>query len=620
MPKSTAVVKPNLGLYLDRPAIALPPGALQDGLNFRIKLGNLNNLNLGWALWNNVQLNGPCTLLVNFTNSAGASVLILGTPTDLYTFNVGLKRVLYISPTYTTGSASASGTAVTGAGTAWNTTPAGDTWANAKAGDQISWQTGNDPTAQWYTIQSVNSATSITLTSSAGTIGVSSYAIRRRFTGSAFVDPWQYDYFINAQPSGSDLIYLTNGVDNVVAWDGAATSVTKKLGYGFTCQTLQQFGDMMIFGNVLQGTTYLGTTILNSDVGKPDNVGSASTGASNQFIVLGQPDQVLAMRRIGPYLAIYCQHNIIIVTLTGNSAVFAFRVVSYNKGIVGHNAIATFATMHQFIAPDGMYQFDGNNATPVNTHVWRNLLSSVDFIRLPNIFTQLDEANGEQIWSVPQTTDPGSGTNTSPGAFAWTEHYLEETAGDAQSALIASAMGINRPYSKRSFAFTSIGTYLNQSVVTWNQLTQSWTAYNFRWNDSFFSANFPIILVGDNSGFVYQLNGAQSGGGTNISSFVTFGRRTMIDGRMRGLLRRIYPFVNSQTGSLNITCAFSDFASAPAQRTVSFSYNEGQTNTDQFFAAIYRRGRFVDLTFGDNTSNTWSINGYDLDILPGGMR
>lgn len=201
MPKSTAVVKPNLGLYLDRPAIALPPGALQDGLNFRIKLGNLNNLNLGWALWNSVQLNGPCTLLVNFTNSAGASVLILGTPTDLYRFDTGQKRVFYISPTYTTGTASASGTAVTGNSTAWNTTPAGDTWANAKAGDQISWATGNDPQAQWYTIQTVNSATSITLTSSAGSIGLSAYAIRRRFTGEEFVNPWQSDYFINAAPS-----------------------------------------------------------------------------------------------------------------------------------------------------------------------------------------------------------------------------------------------------------------------------------------------------------------------------------------------------------------------------------------------------------------------------------
>jgi hypothetical protein len=621
MPKSTAVIKPNLGLYYDRPPIALSPGALQDGLNFRIKQGNLNNLNLGWSTYKSLQLNGPVTLINQFTTSAGTNYLMFGTPTDLYQY--AGTTLTYLSPIYATGTVSASGTSVTGSGTAWATTVSGDTWANAKTGDQISFgsATQNLVSATWYTIQNVNSGTSITLTSSAGTVaGGTSYTIRRRFTGAAFTNPWEFDYFIDANPAGKDVIVLTNGIDNVVSWNGTDAQVVKHTEFGFTCSNIVQFGDMMLYLNVLQGSTYLGTTMLNSDVGAPFAVGSASTGVAGQFIVQGQPDPILAAKRIGPYLAIYCQHNVIMCTLTGNATVFAFRIAVANKGPIGPNAIAQFPMEHQFIGPDSMYKFDGSNAEPVNTHIWRSLLSTLDHIRANNIFTFLDETNGEQIWSVPQTTDSGAGTATSPGAFAWVEHYLEETAGQAQSALIASAMGINRPYSKRTFAFTAIGNSLNASAVTWAQLTQAWSSYNIRWNDAFFSASFPIILVGDNSGNLWQLNAAQQGAGSPLSSFVTFGRRALIDGRMRGLLRRIYPFISPFSSNLTVTTSFADFASGNVTSAPTFSFNQAMSVQGQFMVPVYRRGRYLDLGFGDATGNPWIINGYDMDILPGGMR
>lgn len=620
MPKTTSIIKPNLGLYLDRPPIALSPGALQDGLNFRVKNGELSNLNLGWSTYNGLQLNGPVTLINQFTQSNGTTLLIMATPTDIY--KVTGSTLTYLSPIYATGTASASGTAVTGSATAWNTTASGDTVANAKAGDQISFgsATVNSPSATWFTIATVNSDTSITLTSSAGTVGSGAYTIRRRFTGAIFVNPWQYEYFIDANPSGNDLIFLTNGVDNVVSWNGVDTTVTKHTEFGFTCTNIVQFADMMVYMNVLQGSTYLGTTILNSDAGAPANVGNASTGIAGQFIVQGQPDPILTARRLGPYLAIYCQHNIIMTTATGNATVFAFRLAAANKGPVGPNAVSQFPMQHQFIGPDSMYSFDGSNAEPVNTHIWRSILGTIDHIRLGNIFTFLDETNGEQIWSVPQTTDPGSGTVSSPGAIAMVEHYLEETAGQAQSALIASAMGINRPYSKRSFAFTAIGNFLNGNALTWDQLTNSWSSYNFRWNDAFFSSQFPIILVGDVNGVLYQLNAAQLAVSTPLQSYVTFGRRALVDGRMRGLLRRIYPFVSPFNSLLTVTPMFADFASGPATSSPAFSFDQSMSVQGQYMVPVYRRGRYLDLQFGDSTGNPWVINGYDMDILPGGMR
>src|SRR5690606_9850706 len=124
----SAVVSPNLGLYFDRPAIALGDRILKDGINFRVKEGRLNNLNLGWSNFStNFQLNGPVTLIDQFFIRGLEEQLIFGTPTDLYVYDSSDDKAYFITPIYNTGTASASGTGVTGVGTAWST--------NANIGD-----------------------------------------------------------------------------------------------------------------------------------------------------------------------------------------------------------------------------------------------------------------------------------------------------------------------------------------------------------------------------------------------------------------------------------------------------------------------------------------------------
>jgi hypothetical protein len=653
MAKSTAVIKPNLGLYLDRPAIALQPGALQGGLNFRVQLGQLNNLNLGWSPYKGIQLNGPVKLIVQFNTSEGETFLLLGSFTDLYQL-VG-STLTYLTPTYTTGTAQASGANVVGSGTAWATTITGAQWPNAKVGDQISFNSSaqNSPGATWYTIIAVNSDTSITLNAPAtqyttyvtedgsanyvaedgSTLYIpqssSAYTIRRLFTGG-FQNNWNYEFFVDADTNsgtgipvianGNDQIVLTNGVDNVVSWDGIAPTVILHTEFGFTCKSLVQFTDMMCYLNVIYEGTLLATTMMNSNAGAPFEVGNNSVGVANQFIVQADTDPILNGRRLGPYLAIYCNHNLILASNTGSATVFAFRLAASYKGVVGQNAIASYPTIHQFIAPDGMYYFDGSNVQPLNTHVWRALMSTFDSSRVNNIFTYLDESNGEQIWSIPQTTDPGSGTVSAPNAQAWSEHYLEETAGQTQSALIASAMGINRPYSTRSFPFSAIGPFLNESVITWNQLTNQWQTYNYAWNSAFFSLSFPITLVGDNNGYLYQLNAGQLANGTPLNAYVTFGRRATADGKMRAMVRRVYPFVSAFPSPLTVVCGFADYASGPVTTSATFPFDQSYSTIGQFMVPVYRRGRYLDLTFGDASGNPWIINGFDIDVLPGGQR
>src|SRR5690606_11054729 len=96
--------------------------------------------------------------------------------------------------------------------------------------------------------------------------------------------------------------------------------------------------------------------------------------------------------------------------------------------------------------------------------------------------------------------------------------------------------------------------YQRKEGLTWDQLTESWGSQNFRWNDQFFFVAFPFNLAGDFEGNVYILNTQQNqADGTTLESFVRFGRRALGDGRMRGLIARVYPFASNLFGELDVT-------------------------------------------------------------------
>lgn len=133
-PRTSPVIAPNLGLYFDRPSIAIPLRGLKDCLNIRVKEGKISSSNMGWSKFastNPLLGDGKPSLIDNFFFRNGGQTLIFGTTTDLYKFNEGAEDVSFITPRYEVGTATATlgSTAVVGVGTTWST--------NLKAGDFI---------------------------------------------------------------------------------------------------------------------------------------------------------------------------------------------------------------------------------------------------------------------------------------------------------------------------------------------------------------------------------------------------------------------------------------------------------------------------------------------------
>lgn len=607
--KSSAVIRPNLGLYLDRPKIALERGMLSAGLNFRVKYGKLSNLNLGWSRFGSFTLNGPVQAVIPFRISVNTEHLLFVTPTDIYKYNASDESVSYVTPTYNTGTAAASGTAITGSSTMWD--------GNVAPGDEISFGASDedDPAATWYEIDSVNSDTSITLTASAGTIADGAYTIRKKFTGD-FADLWDWDIFIDADDGGGGVetqLWLTNNIDYPVRWNGTDDAFEEMSSLGFTCKFLHVFSNMMIYANVTQSGTNKISDIINSDVGKPDDV---SNGLANQFKINTGSDAINGIEILGDSLVIYSKYHVNIAQFVGSDLVFVFRTISNNIGSFANRGIANFGSYHEFISSDAQYAFNGASLTQINDHIWREVLRKQDPARIQQLYAFFDDQNGDLIYSIPLATDAGAGDDTQPPEFAYVEHYLEDVTGATKQSQY-----VRKAYSYRTFPFTAIGYYSRQAGLTWDQITDAWEDINYRWNDQFFAVQFPLILVGDANGKVYTLNTSQNANGSALETYATFGRTALVDGMIRGLLARIYPFVAPYNNDITITVSMYDHASATsAVSTTELTYDQNLNESD-YFVTPYRRGRFVEITFGSNgLSLPWELDGYDTDVRSGGRR
>ena len=172
----------------------------------------------GLSKFSSTALSGRILHIANLKLFNGSEFVIFCTPKDIYSYDFANSRFDILNILYNTGTITIAGgtpTIVTGSGTLWE--------ANLKAGDYIKIGAGNVHTgATWYEIESVDSNTQLTLTSSAATCTDSAYVARKTFTGST-THYWASEPFIDG--SLGEVIVLTNGLDTPVYWTGSGQVV-----------------------------------------------------------------------------------------------------------------------------------------------------------------------------------------------------------------------------------------------------------------------------------------------------------------------------------------------------------------------------------------------------------
>ena len=608
MPKTSAQVLPNLGVYLDRPPIAVDRRAMSDCRNVRVKNGRVTNFSMGYTKFFAQQLNGPVLLIDNFILRNGGQLLILGTSKDLYEYDEVADTADFLTPRYETGTVQVTnGSAVvTGVGTLW------DTNGNLKAGDQFHAGAAaqRDPSVVWYTILSVDSDTQITLTvnyaeGSAGP-GID-YTGRKLFTGDIF-DFWDSETFPDAQPADVDHWYATNGVDYVVRWDGVADQVTSLSALAFKCKALRRFKNMLIYINLLLDTGEARPfSARNSAITFPENV---STLEAAEFIIHDGVDPLVGAFTFGNNLFYYGERSVTIAQFVGFPLLFAFHTSPTAVGPLNGRVIADFGDYHEFLSNDSLYRFDGVSIEEINTHVWREALTGQDPKRLGLAFSHFDEENAELHWMLPKTTD--SDTTDGQPETSYVEHYLEEV----------DKRKFQTPYTIRGLPMSASGFFERLDTLTWDEITTAWSTQNYRWNDRFLQAAFAYNLFGDEDGFVYILNSGDTADGAAIASFARFGRQAVVDGIQKGLVKRLYVYTEPLPAagySLDVRVRTADQVGATP--TVNGPFAHDLTHTGEIFVSPFVVGRFVEVELGtDGPNEPWTVQGYDATTAPAGRR
>lgn len=627
-PQSSPVIQPNLGLFLGVPSFLINPKGLEACLNVRIKKGRLTAFNMGWSKFNTQALNGPVCMIAQFLQSSGTALLVAGTFTDLYQYQAGPKKFFYLTPIYATGTVTTTGAtaAVVGVGTQFVTT------GKLKPGDGFFFGNANqtDPTAAtWFTVLNVTDDTHLTLTSvppaNAGVV----YTARKIFSTATLSNAWHYAIFPNADVNGNgslfqDLIYFTNnGVDYPCYWDGAAAQVVSKSVFAFKAKNIVRFKNTMIYINVQPDTgLQQPMSFINSDVGRPNSVVAGAASLAGQFVAAPNNNPLKVGVQLGDDLILYTPREVIDCSFVGAPDIWAFRTVIPNKGCIGDRLVASFPDFHQFLGPDGLYWFNGVQATAVDQQVWRSVSQNIDLNRADCSFVAFDEANGDLNWGICLTTDANAAAGGPPD-FAYVANYLEGPGNVAQPYLFSVHPF---PYTQRNYQFCSVGAFAGGNSQTWNSIATAWANQNYTWGNQFFSSAFPQYLVGGNNGIIYILNSTDTQDGVGFQTYALFPRRVISDLRHRSLIKRIYLMVRNIQGAnyqMSITTTVYDQADQNVGSSSVNMFDLTMADTTRQWVNPYRRGRFMQMqvgTAGSATGQPWELDGYDIDVVSGGMR
>lgn len=548
---------------------------------------------------------GPAMSSDRFITRDAGTHLFFFTDRNIYRLVEDQNRVVLMNPSYSTGTVTAAGTALTGVGTDWSPL--------IKPGDEISFLNAaqNDPDAQWYTISVVTDDTHITLDESVvETVSGAVYTIRRTFSGAAD-DVWDTEIFVAPDDgTGDDMYFVTNGVDHIATWTAATTFFTdRQTELPFTARFLAVFKSMMLYGNITEdGGDFLPTDFINSDVGVPLDV---ANGLAGQFRIHDGPDHMRNMEDLGDNMVFYSERTITHMQFVGDPLVFIFREASSGIGLIASRLLADFGDYHEFVGHDSLYKFDGVSVQEIGKQLWREILRLRDPVRHEMSFCHFDEELGELHYVIALTSDAGVGVAATNAETSFPEHYLEEV-GDR----------VATPFSKRSMPFNGGGYSTVSGILSWADLTEAWSFYGFRWNDSFLFSAFPLNLMcgqaGD--GRVYTINIVPLADGDALPSFVTFPRRVVAPGQSyaQGLVTRVYPFVVEAIGSMKVTTRYYDHPEGPVVRQQVDEFDMGLPQ-EGHFVTPYRKGRAYDCQFSTDTED-YDLGGYDAEVRLEGRR
>jgi hypothetical protein len=510
-----------------------------------------------------------------------------------------------------------------------------------RAGDQISFGSNqqNSPSATWYTVESVASNNSLTLTAPyvGSNLSGAEYTVREVLTDLTAATPpalpecSSTNFPAAGGYASGDQWYFTNGIDPLIVWNptfaGNANNVVAggaffvRTSPNQTCNAVEQKQGLLILGGLTQGGTLYGTSIASSDNGFPMQFAG---GVSFQGIASDGPFIITRLGILGSTLMIYQSGKwgggpdgsddesgaVTTASFVGYPTIWAFSDVIKTRGPLAGGLVAEFPDRHQFLSIDGEYRYNGLFIQVMNDQVWRSVMKSFDATRPWAAYCMIVPTYGDLIWAIPLTTDPAGQLYSKT---AYVEAYMEQ----ANSYLF-------KPITQRDFPFLSSAAINVPIQPTWNSWAgNQWNLINAPWNSFGYGAAAPTYLACDYLGNVWNLYQSNTQAGTPALCTVTWGSKVIGNARSRALVKRVYPeieYIASPPSDITVTLTLADALGGPTVITDTQTFNPSYSNSDIFFTTHYRRGRLATVTVSDDAGLGWVADGWDMDWVPGGLR
>lgn len=308
-----------------------------------------------------------------------------------------------------------------------------------------------------------------------------------------------------------DQFYFTNRNDYPQMWDGSAgtfvniptldTSAGSDIEGGVSgvkAKIVRGFSNFLVLGNTLEDSVDCPSRVRWSKYGDPAVwINTAGAGQAG-YADVGDVDQIVAMERLKDFLVIYKERSIWLMQYVGPPAIFAFRRVVEGIGAQSPRCIASLTNQHIFFGPDGLYSFDGISLTPLSDRI------GVDF------FLQLNNAKLELLGALFVEED-----------FEILFPFVAVAETYPTQALVYNY--VTESFGMRDFPATAVGYWTQASSLTWDSFATgvTWDDVNRHWNDKALSADGPINLFADSSGFIYKMNFVNTQNGSDYEGYFT---------------------------------------------------------------------------------------------------
>jgi len=304
------------------------------------------------------------------------------------------------------------------------------------------------------------------------------------------------------QVTSTSYMYMVNGEDPITRYDGGTTVDQPTLAIDAltpTPTTIVSALDVKVYKNRLLAIRpelstggVQGQAIYWSATNNPTNFLQTTTGNGGN---LSAPtgDVIQSAEFLRDIVVVFFTNSTWTFRYTGNDfAPFRWDKVNNSKSTNCPYGSIEYDERVTSIGKTGLIAYDGVNVQRYDLPIIDFYETNVEAKYYGQAFSQRYD-NLNQSWTLYISKD-----NNFP--------VIDAVAPGSDQALVYNFL--ENTWCTYSFAtpLTCLGIYYSQSDKTWEELTIQWKEADFAWNSYYTQSNLPILLAGDTTGRVWQMD------------------------------------------------------------------------------------------------------------------